>query len=179
MGWGEGFKGKRMLGYVLSETPGMADRLLADLAAELRGAGFPVAGTVQINTETAGAARCDMDLQVLTGGRMVRISQRLGPHSRGCRLDPAGLEEAVGLVAEVLAGPARPRLLIVNKFGKQEVEGRGFRPLIGQALAEGIAVLTAVGRGHLAGFEAFAGGLAECLPAEPAALRAWCARAAA
>jgi hypothetical protein len=159
------------LAYVIGGARGEGDRLLAEVAAALAARGWPLAGVVQINTDR-GDSPCDMDLSVLGLGRTVRISQSLGPHSQGCRLDPEGLETAVGLVAGTLA--RGPRLMIVNKFGKAEVEGRGFRPLIGEALAAGIPVLTGVRAVNLEGFRAFAGGFEEALEGQVSAILRWC-----
>lgn len=161
-----------MLGYVVAEGRGASDLLLADVAATLHGRGWPLAGAVQVNENTDPGRPCQMDLHVLTGGAAVRISQDLGVLARGCRLDPDGLERAVGLVEVALT--SSPKLLIVNKFGKQELDGRGFRPVIGRALADGIPVLTAVNACNLAGFEAFAEGIGTRLPADRAAVLAWC-----
>lgn len=160
-----------MLAFFSTAERGMSDRLLAALAAQLRGRGLRVAGAVQVNVDRPDSPRCDMDLHVLTGDEVVRISQNLGRESRGCRLDPGGLERAVGLVAAALDNG--PDLLIVNKFGKQEVDGRGFRPLIGEALARDIAVLTAVSAGNRAAFLDFCDGYAEELAADATALRDW------
>ena len=52
--------------------------------------------------------------------------------------------------------------------------GRGFRPLIGQALLAGVPVLTAVNPVNLAGFLQFADGLATPLPTQQQALLDWC-----
>jgi hypothetical protein len=87
-----------MLGYVISDGRGTVDPLMAEIARRLTDRGWPVAGVIQVNTETGPETKCDMDLQVLTGAEPVRISQRLGRLARGCRLDPSGLERAVGLV---------------------------------------------------------------------------------
>ena len=46
------------------------------------------------------------------------------------------LEQAVALTQSALSQGAD--LLIVNKFGKHEADGRGMRPLIGEALAMGL-----------------------------------------
>ena len=167
-----------MLGYTVAGETGLGagDRLIAGVAATLQARGWRLAGVVQSNTEGAPGRACLMDLTVLGTGERVRISQDLGEGSRGCRLDPAELETAVGLVERGLT-PA-PRLLIVNKFGKQEAEGRGFRPLIGRALAEGVPVLTAVSGRNIPAFEAFADGLAERMPPEARALLDWCGRVA-
>ena len=71
------------------------------------------------------------------------------------------------------AGPAGARLLIVNKFGKHEAEGRGFRSLIAEALASGLPVLLGVNQMNMHSFQAFAGDMAE--PLTPAGLDLWVA----
>lgn len=165
-----------MLGFVTTPGRGASDRLLYGLADRLRADGLTLAGAVQDNVERASDIRCDMELHVLSGADVIRISQNLGAGSRGCRLDPAGLEQAVGLVGAALE--ADPDLLIINKFGKQELEGRGFRPVIAGALLRGIPVLTAVNDKNLPAFLAFADGLAERVAPTPDAARDWCLRAA-
>ncbi|MCB1361426.1 MAG: DUF2478 domain-containing protein [Rhodobacter sp.] len=160
------------LGYVIAEARGAGDRLLADVAARLSAEGWRLSGVVQVNTDRPGSRRCDMDLRVLGRGEVVRISQALGEASQGCRLDPEGLETAVALVETTMA--PLPRLLILNKFGKAEVEGRGFRALIGEALAQGVPVLLGLKRDNLPGFEAFAQGLGQPVAADLPSVLAWC-----
>ncbi|MBM2577882.1 DUF2478 domain-containing protein [Jannaschia sp. Os4] len=162
------------LGYTTTTERGALDPLLARLADEAGRAGLRLAGVVQVNRERPGA-RCDMDVRVLPDGPQVRISQSLGPHARGCRLDPEGLERAVG------AAQARLDtcdLLIVNKFGKAEAEGCGFRPLIGEALARGVPVIVGVGAANVGALEAFADGLGERIAPDAGALLDWARRAA-
>ncbi len=163
-----------MLGYVIAEERGKADACLAEVAHRLHAEGVAIAGAVQVNSDRGPAQACDMDLHVIGPGRIIRISQNLGALAKGCRLDPAGLEQAVGLVEATLDTDPRPRLLIVNKFGKQEIDGRGFRPVIGRALAEDIAVLTAVNAASLPDFCAFAGGMEEEVPLDPTSILEWC-----
>ena len=157
--------------HVVGHTPGALDGLLAEVAARLTAEGASLAGVVQSNTATADDTRCDMNLTVLGRGEVVRISQRLGAGATGCRLDPQGLEQAVGLVEASMPGAG---LLIVNKFGKAEIEGRGFRPLIGRALAQGSAVLVGMNADNVAAFAGFHAGLSQRLPGEVSALLAWC-----
>ncbi|ANT63328.1 3-dehydroquinate dehydratase (plasmid) [Salipiger sp. CCB-MM3] len=161
-----------MLGYVTGLGRGEVDRLMREVADRLRAEGWPLAGAVQHNIETGPTSKCHMDLQVLSGADVVRISQDLGALSRGCRLDPQGLERVVGLVSAGLSKGAA--LLLVNKFGKQEVDGRGFRPVIGEALSSGVPVLVAVNEGNLEAFLTFAEDLAEALPPDVDALTDWC-----
>lgn len=161
------------LAYTMAPGRGDTDLMLERLAANLTSRGITCCGTVQINSERCDAGPCDMDVRVLPDDAVLRISQDLGPQARGCRLDPAALETAVGLVAANLSAGAD--LLIVNKFGKHEAEGRGFRDVIAAAVAMDIPVLVGLNALNQPAFEIFAEGLAIQLPPEPVALMAWVA----
>ena len=163
------------LGYVSIQGRGETDRFLAEVAAALQEAGLRLAGTVQTNTERANRRKCDMDLIVLPDGPTIRISEDRGALARGCILDSEALEQTVEQVAQRLDGAD---LLIVNKFGKREGEGRGLIPVIGEALGRGIPVLVGVNGLNLPDFLAFADGLAEGLPADVAKVADWCLAAA-
>ncbi len=146
------------IAYTMAAGRGDTDLLLAGVAETLLARGRTPCGTVQINTGRKGDHRCDMDVRVLPAGPVIRISQALGRASRGCRLDPAALEAAVAQVQADLATGAD--LLVVNKFGKHEAEGRGFRPVIADALALGLPVLVGVNRLNRQAFLDFTDGLA-------------------
>lgn len=165
------------LAYTMAPGRGDTDLILASLAADLAIRGIRCCGTVQINSERCDAGPCDMDVRVLPDGPVLRISQDLGPSARGCRLDPDALETAVGLVADRLSSGAD--LLIVNKFGKHEADGRGFRDVIAEAMAMNLPVLVGLNALNRDAFESFADGLAVELPPEPAALMAWVSEATA
>jgi len=176
------FKGCAMqtarLGYVCATGRGASDGLLFGVAAALSGR-KTLFGVVQINSEADPDRPCHMDLAVLGTDAVIRISQFLGTGSSGCRLDTAGLETAVGLVETALlrAPPDLvPDLMIINKFGKLECDGRGFRPLIGQALAMGIPVLTSVSALNLPCFLDFAQDLATPLDPDPRTVLDWCVK---
>ncbi|MFN4171362.1 MAG: DUF2478 domain-containing protein [Pseudorhodobacter sp.] len=163
------------LAFLHAPEQGQTNRLLADLAARLIARGVRVCGCVQIDSPRAGQLRCDMDLRLMPDGAVLRISENRGAGAGGCQLDPGALEAAVAAVALRLAQGAD--LLIVNKFGKQEAEGHGFRDLIGEAVSLGIPVLVGLNDAGAAGFAAFADGLAEALPADPATLDDWASAA--
>lgn len=154
------------------------DEMLWQAASELRASGAPLAGVVQRNPQRPGRCRCDMLLYDLASGREVEISEDRGPEARGCRLDVAALEGLVADTVEALDHGAR--LLIINRFGKREVEGRGFREAIAKAIGLGIPVITAVRRENVDAWREFTGGIADELPPAPAAILDWCrtARAA-
>jgi len=160
------------LAYTLATGRGDMNLLLLSLARRLTARGLRLAGTAQINTGRADGGPCDMDVLVLPEGPVLRISQTLGRESRGCRLDPSALEAAVSHVAASLGGPVD--LLILNKFGKHEAEGRGFRPLIADAALRGIPVLTGLNGLNLDAFQEFAGGLAVEVAPRAEDLEAWC-----
>lgn len=165
------------IAYTVAPGKGDTDLTLFLLADALKQDGLRLAGTVQINTGRDCDGPCDMDVQVLPQGPVVRISQSLGKHARGCRLDPDALETAVGHVSDSLGD--KPDVLIVNKFGKHEAMGRGFRDVIAEALAQGIPVLVGLNRLNQSDFMDFAGEAAIALAPDPATLRAWALEAAA
>jgi hypothetical protein len=160
-----------MLGYIISDEPGEADAILGQLAKDLMAEGVALIGAVQHTTREDGAKQ-DMALHLLPNGPRIGISQDLGKGATGCSLDPEGLEHAAGLIAAAL--DASPDLLLLNKFGKQEAEGQGFRAVIGAALTQDIPVIIGVGRAKLPQFQDFCGDFGEELPRDIARLRDWC-----
>lgn len=159
------------LAHISIAGRGETDRFLAAVAARLEMAGVRLAGTVQSNTARADRTRCDMDLRVLPDGPVYRISEDRGAAARGCMLDHGALEQTVAEVARRMDGAD---LLIVNKFGKAESEGRGLVPVISDALARGLPVLVGVNGLNLPLYLDFAGGLSDALPATEETVAAWC-----
>lgn len=160
-----------VIGYVAGTSGAHLDAVLASVAGVLIAEGWHLAGALGDAT-----APGSMMLRLLPGMQPLCISQTLGALSTGCRLNPQALEAAVGRAGAVLdaAPSAPPTLLIVNRFGKTEAEGRGFRPLIGRALSEGRPVLIAVRPAQMASFAAFTGGMEQALPVNAAPILAWC-----
>lgn len=163
-----------MLAFTIATGRGATDQLLQRLSQNLALRGLRCCGTVQINSARRPDGPCDMDVQILPDGPVLRISQDLGPLAKGCRLDPAALENAVGLVSARLCDGAD--LLIINKFGKHEAQGRGFRDVIAQAMAMGLPVLVGLNTLNQPAFDAFADGLAEQIHPDPLALQDWVTR---
>lgn len=140
------------------EDGAAASALLVRIAAELAATGTTCCGFVQRDEERPDRPRCDMFLVDVAFGTRLKISEDRGPHAKGCRLDASELARATALAHEMLAGTAD--ILILNKYGKSESEGGGFRSLIAQALEQGVPVLIGVPRRNIAGWRAFAGDLA-------------------
>lgn len=149
------------------------DTLMRGVAEHLRSAGCALTGFVQINQPRPGRSRCDMVLEELSSGTRIGISQDRGEHARGCMLDVDELLRAGALAMQGLE--RHPDLLMINKFGKTECEGGGFRALIADALAREVPVLIAVPKPNLDEWRAFADGLTtdypiELLPADTVAI---------
>lgn len=148
--------------------------LLRSIAAELIADGIVCAGFIQRDVERAGRSRCDMILEEIRTGTAIPISEDRGDGARGCRLDECGLSRAIVATLETLN--AAPDVIFINKFGKAEAEGRGFRPLIAEAVERNIPVLIAVPLSNIESWRHFSSGFAvefaiERLPAEVDHLR--------
>jgi nucleoside-triphosphatase THEP1 len=163
--------GRPLLGYILFQDRGVGDTVLTRVADRLIAQGLRVCGATQVNRNRRDEQRCDMDIRILPEGPEIRVSQSLGPGARGCRLDSGALESAVARVGASF-GP-NADLLIVNKFGKQEACGVGFRTLIGDAIALGVPVLTCVNAQNHEAFDQFSAGMHVRLEACETALVDW------
>lgn len=161
------------IGYLTCPGRGETDPCIARAAALLAARGLRLAGTVATG-EGDSPGPCGDLLRLLPDGPAMPIRQELGSGAQGCRLDGGALEAVVAAVRPRLAAAD---ILIVNKFGKIEAVGRGFVPLIAEALERGMPVLVGVNGLSLAEFLAFAGDLAEPLPASPEAAADWAADA--
>lgn len=158
------------LAYVTVQGRGRVDDLLAEAVGFFEADGLRLAGTVRVQSVDQPRHPCDMDLRVLPDGPGFRISQPLGPMARGCRLH-GGVIEAIA--AEVEARLADANLLIVNKFGKMEAQGRGLCTAISRAMEMEIPALVGVSEMHVPDFNAFSGGDAEPLNPDLRAIRSW------
>lgn len=165
---------KMKIGYVSIEGRGRTDAFLSRVAALLEASGVRLAGTVQSNHERPDRAKCDMDLRVLPDGPLVRISEDRGSLARGCILDSGALEQTVHEVERRVEGAD---LLLINKFGKRECEGKGLVPVIALALEHSIPVLVGVNGLNLPLFLEFCDGAADRLSDDEDQVLAWCRQA--
>lgn len=159
------------LGYVTLPGRGRIDLLLADVVKRFEAHGVALAGTVQTNIQREDRENCDMDLRLLPDGPVVRISVDRGAQARGCRLDAGVLEQSVLWVSSALENA---EFLVVNKFGKQEAEGKGLVSSIADALERGLPVLVGVNGLNLSAFLDFADGMATELTPDAAQMTDWC-----
>ncbi|MDF1668946.1 MAG: DUF2478 domain-containing protein [Roseovarius sp.] len=159
------------IAYICAPRTGEVDLVLEEFSLELAQRGVTTSGLVQVNSYQVGRHKCDMDVRVLPDGPTIRISQSLGNNAKGCRLDPAALERAVSDVNLRLT--RFPEVLIVNKFGKHEASGRGFRDTIAEALIQNTPVVVGVNQLNFKAFQEFCGGSETHVQASSTALMRW------
>lgn len=159
------------LGVLVYDDSLEADRLLCDAARILQAAGLRLAGVVQTNPARPGRRKCDMRLTDLTTDETIDLSLDRGADATGCRLDTGALAHASHIVERALACGAD--LLIVNRFGKQEAMGQGFRKAIGEALMARTPVVLGVSHLNLEACIAFVDGALTRLSPDAAAIATW------
>jgi nucleoside-triphosphatase THEP1 len=140
------------------------DPLMQRIARLMESRGGRLAGFVQRNQPRPDRRRCDMLLEELASGETISISQDRGALARGCHLDVSELLRGMELGRRALS--MQPGLLIINKFGKAEGEGDGFRPLIAEALDQAVPVLVAVPWRNIDSWQLFAADLSTSIPIE-------------
>jgi hypothetical protein len=147
------------------------DAVLSAAADLLRSRGIRVAGLLQrFGALTLGGKR-SMYVQDISSGERVRLDFPRGPGASGCLLDPSALARAACLLK--LAISSRPDVLIVNRFGRQEAEGRGLRSELADAVYAGLPTLVAVGEPWLADWDKFIGEPGHILPARANEIAIW------
>ncbi len=143
------------------------DQTLDDVAKQLSAQGVRVAGYVQIRGVEIGECECrELYLRDLNTGEHHRISEERGPNAKGCHLDWQALTLLAQSLEQSLSDDTD--LLIVNRFGHSESQGRGFRGAIEKAMMLGKSVIVAVRGEYLKDWDEFHGGMADSVPANAA-----------
>jgi nucleoside-triphosphatase THEP1 len=147
------------------------DALFRTLIERCRARGMALAGVAQHQAFEGGDRRCDVVLEDLATGHRTALFENRGPAARGCRLDEGALAEAMARIEGSLEHA--PQLLVLNKFGKVECEGRGMRDLIAGAIDRAIPVVIGVPQRNLEAWRSFAGEFALELPDDGGAAERW------
>jgi hypothetical protein len=151
--------------YVEGQDP---DEILREFAFRLNANGHRAVGIVQLGRHYPDA---DLSATLVPTGEQLRLFQDMDACSAGCRLDVGQLTGAGERIARILDEGAD--ILIVNRFGRQEREGKGLAYLIAQALGTDIPVVIAVPSHRFSDWIAFAGGMTVKLHCDRESLDAW------
>jgi hypothetical protein len=154
------------------------DAVLRDFAIGLNRRGYRAVGLVQVGHHCVDAPK--LSAMLIHTGEELQLFQDLGncaardngvAVARGCRLDVGQLLNAGAQVASAIDQGAD--LLIVNRFGRQEREGKGLTYLIERALSADIPVVIAVPEHRFADWIRYADGMSVKLPCDLSSLNAW------
>jgi hypothetical protein len=143
------------------------DAILRNFAADLSAHGHRAVGMVQAGQ----CADSSLSAVLLHNGEILRLSQDFDPAARGCRLDIARLQNAGQRIAEAIEQGAD--LVIINRFGKRERDGKGLGYLIDRAFELNLPVVIAVSDERFAEWAKFAEGMTVKLVHDRQALDAW------
>jgi Protein of unknown function (DUF2478) len=145
------------------------DEILRDFASDLNARGYRAVGLVQTGHHCLDTPQ--LSAMLLHTGEELRLFQDLGACATGCRLDVGQLLNAGARIANAIDHGAD--LLIVNRFGRQEREGKGLSYLVERALSADIPVVIAVPSHRFADWIRFADGMSVRLRCDREALDAW------
>jgi nucleoside-triphosphatase THEP1 len=145
------------------------DLVLREFASDLGADGYRAVGLVQIGRHCADAA--GMAAMLVHTGEELQLLQELGTCSTGCRLDVGRLLDAGERIAHAIDQGAD--ILIVNRFGRQECEGKGLSYLVERALSAEIPVVIAVPSHRFSDWIRFADGMSVKLRCSRHSLDAW------
>jgi hypothetical protein len=151
--------------YAESQDP---DEILHEFASGLNANGHRAVGIIQLGRHHPDAS---LSATLVPTGEQLRLFQTMDACSAGCRLDVGQLMGAGERIARTLDEGAD--ILIVNRFGRQEREGKGLAYLIAHALSADVPVVVAVPSHHFADWITFAGGMTVKLHCDRESLDGW------
>lgn len=158
-----------VVGYDRTARP---DGAIAEAVRRLQARGLRVEGLVQEPKRSDSAGCALLSVEDIATGRRVQIFNGRGAGARGCRLDAGGLATAAVWLREAIE--RRPEVLFVNRFGRQEADGRGLYAEIAEAIASGIPVIVAVADVVMSAWQAFADGTGTAVANDAVAIERWC-----
>lgn len=156
---------------ILDDGTADVDELLAAVVAQHKALGRRVRGLLMTFPEGREGCQRPMVMVDVATGEPYPVSQDLGSGAEGCRADLQGFARA-GQVLHAALDDAE--LIVCNRFGNLEAEGKGFAAELLAILAAGIPLLTAVTAGRRDRWFEFSGG-ATVLPADAQTVDAWLA----
>ncbi|MFZ9036906.1 MAG: DUF2478 domain-containing protein [Gammaproteobacteria bacterium] len=152
-------------------SPGSGGRkALQRFVERLKARDVSVGGLLQevvVDSEGVVTGFCAVDVST---GRRFPITRPVTRDDE-CGLDVSALVETTGIVRNAIA--ERPDLIVVEKFGDQEQNGKGLSDEILQTIATGIPLLVAVPEAALPIWQERTGELGSVLDCSEEALEQW------
>lgn len=148
-----------------------ADAILAQAVADLRQEGIAIGGLLQRFGGPRSDGRPEVWVENLSSRAQIRLD---GPRNAGLPgywLDHGALARAACVLHHVLANP--PALVVINRFGRAETEGRGLCAEFSRLIEAEVPLLTAVRFSMLPDWERFLGHPAYILLPSATAVTCW------
>jgi len=147
------------------------DRLFIDFTNDLYGSGLRPAGVIQ-SGRSCRTEEPSLRVVMLPGGETFRlVADAENCDAGGCRVDDQRLSELAERLTAAIGD--RPDLVVINRFGRAEAEGRGLVKPIAQALKADIPVLIAVPERRFSDWIRFSDGMNVRLPCRREAVDRW------
>lgn len=147
--------------------------LLLRFAMGVRAKGWRVGGLAQALAFDNHGNKIGLDSIDLENGSRIPLARptKSDRQNRVCSLDHGALAASTDAIRRAVAN--RTDIIIIEKFGKQELKGKGLFDDIMQAMASNIPTLVSVPVAYLDDWNAATGMLAGRLPADPTVLWRW------
>lgn len=152
--------------YTEDQNP---DEVLLTFCEALKRTGFRPVGLVQ-HGHCHGEPP-DLSALLIHTNEQVPLFQDLGSCAQGCRLDVGQLLTAGARVATAIDHGAD--LVVINRFGRLEREGKGLSFLIEMAMSFGVPTVIAVPAARFMDWVKFSGGMSVKLACDAASLHHW------
>lgn len=163
------FDAQSELAAVVYDQGQKPDDVLLSFCGDLRQRGFRPVGLVQDGR--CQGDQSDLSALLIHTNEHIPLFQRLGSCSEGCRLDPGQLVMAGARVGTAIDHGAD--LVVINRFGRLEKEGKGLAFLIEMAVTSGIPTLIAVPSHRFMDWVKFSDGMSVKLTCDAASLCRW------
>jgi len=146
---------------------------LKSFAEGLKQADVRVAGCVQEGLNDQDGAFLGIDAIDLTSGNRVPIKRltHVNRVTETCGLDVAALAGTSGILRQAIA--AHVELIVFDKFGAEEQQGRGLSDELFYAISEGIPMLITVPEAALDIWTERTGGMGDILPLDAPTVERW------
>ncbi len=152
-------------------TPDSGDRMaLYKFVEEQKALKLRVGGVLQEGVFDAQGAMTGLNAIDVSDGRRIPISRPL-QNDDDCGLDVAALAGTSGIISKAISDGVD--LVVVEKFGEQEQNGKGLIDEVLEAIVAGVPLLISVPQAALPAWQERSGELGDVLPFSEDAFRSW------
>lgn len=147
------------------------DLVLFEFVKDLQTSGKRVAGMLQLGRQADAHRDHAIQVTLLLQKKDIALSHRVLPQPVCCGLEMRSLHQLTDAVTTDIRSGAD--VVVINRFGKLEVEGGGFVQAIAAAAALDIPVIVAVPESNFRSWIAYSGGMSVKLACNRRNIESW------